>query len=399
MPDLRRVAAIVRKRREHAGDARLRRRLAAAGLTGDQIEAAFRYARFLELRQDERPARQALGGRALAGAGVAAWTLLIAAAATLRLWWGPGPRPAEAMPEQLRIRDRVAAYRPLPLSPPRLLDVLLPRVQKGDACAAFLEAAVLARSAAVRLLEGKEVRTPPGLDLLASGALLQDCAILGRLRLPESEDEWARLRLDVALIGGLLEALGRRAERSLAAERYDLAEADAINGLAAGRRLLDDWLPESQAAGVRAVESSARLLGRALAGRGLLDGETRVRLGRIVVESRAYAADPVELERIALIARSPDALDSLSRRLEGPSARAYGLAALEGAALNWSPAEIRAGRPDPRRLLWLSIAARCGNARLSALAWASVRRLVRSERDCLRMSPGRRFDACPAIKG
>ncbi|MBI5201986.1 MAG: hypothetical protein HY925_10400 [Elusimicrobia bacterium] len=397
MADLRRIAMLIGKRRSRAGDERLRRRLAAAGLSPERIEAAFRYARFLELRPGAAP--RARRGRAFATAGLAAWTAAVGAASGLRLWLGPGPSSAEAMPEQLRVRDAIASYRPLPLERPRLLDGLLPPAREGDACAEFLRAAREARPVSDRLLTGKLDPDVPGLETLARGAGLARCDLPSELRTAENDDYWARLRLEVAVIGRLLDALVRRGERRLDAGRFDLAQADALAGLSAGRRLLDSWLPDGQAEGLRAIENSIELYRRALAGRGVLDPATRVRLGRVAAESRAYAADPRELAALAALARSPGALDSLSRRLEAPFARPYGLAALEAAALSWSAGEIRAGRPDPRRARWLLIAARCKDGRTSALAWASLRRLFRAAAACRSMPPDRRTQACPALTG
>ncbi|MBI4346876.1 MAG: hypothetical protein HY553_08475 [Elusimicrobia bacterium] len=397
MADIRRVAAVVRRHGDRVGEARLRRRLLSASLTPDTIDAAFRFARFLAVRGEAPPPARRRAQTAAATAGAVAWAFAIATATTLRLWSGGSARPAEAMPELLRVRDAISAYRPPPLSPPLLLDAYLEPRPAGNACEDYLEAAEHARAGAFRLLRGRDAPKLSGLARLERGTFKEGCAILGVLRLPESEDEWASLQLDVAVIESLAHGLRRRAEERLRLGRYDLAEEDARRSLSVGRHLLEDWLPESQAAGRRLVQSGLGALSQALAGRGVLDAESRVLLGRMEAETRAYAADPAELRVIADTSRAPEALERLTPFLEAGAARAYAQAALEGAALGWSRAEVEAARPDPRRLRWLTQAAGRGDPRLEALAWGAARRLARAERACRGMSPERRRAACPTI--
>lgn len=401
-----RLAVLVLRYRARQGEERLRRRLGAAGLAARQIDAAFRFAAFLAVRPEaavglltkgamSRPAPRPAFGGLLAAMGFLSWTILIGVLISFRLWATAVARQTEPMPEDLLVRDAVALYKPPVLGRPFLLEELLGPRTDGNACADYLAAAHSVGSDTQRLLKGGWAPQPSVADL-ELGLGKRDCAILGELATPETEDDWARLRLAVALVDRLGEALARRAEGHMASGRFDLAYQDALEELALGRHLAEDWLPESQAAGSRHLERGLEWLTRAVSARGLYDAETRIRLGKIRAETRAYAADPTKLARVAGVARDPSDLPGLRLVFEAePNRRPYAQATLSAAAMAWSLRETQAGRPDPRRAEWLAETARSSEPRVAALAWAQLRRLARAERTCRDLSPKRRLIECP----
>ncbi|MBI4422889.1 MAG: hypothetical protein HY554_04145 [Elusimicrobia bacterium] len=403
-----RLAELILRHRRRLGRARLGRRLGATRLSKAQIDAAFRFSSFLAARgpSPEAPAHARVAGRVSRGrawtaAGLAAWGGLVTSLATFRLWaGGAGAGAAEPMPEELWVRQALAAYRPPLLGEPALLDELLAARGPGNACAAYLEAAALARPDARRLLARERQREPAdAVGALELGLSRQDCAILGRLRNPRDEDAWAGLSLDVALAERLGETFRKRAEARMAAGRWDLAQREALSGLALGRHLLEDWLPEVQAAGLRHVDAGLELLGRCLAARGRLDPETRLRLGRVEAQARAYAWNSAELSRIRRLGRDAAGLEALAPFLGDPLLRRpYAHAALEAAALAWTPQEIARGAADPGRVRWLARACRHGEPRVAALAQAQLARLGRIELRCRALSVERRLRECPRLQ-
>lgn len=391
-----RLAKLVLRYRARQGDAKLRRRLARTSLPAGEVETAFRLAAFLATR--DLPAQADAPGisRATAAAGLTAWTLLVACLAGLKLWAGSGPAPSEPMPEALWVRDAIAQYKAPLLGRPALLEGLLPPQDEGNACARYLAAAAEIADEAPRVLRGGRAPDSAVADI-ERGFPIAGCSILGELSTPRTEDEWADLRLAIAVVDRLGDSFSLSARKRMAEGRFDLAQDDAIKELTFGRHLLEDWTGESQAAGLAHVERGIEALGKALAGRGRFDPETQVMLGRLLAEARAYAADPARLARIQGQARDPASLWPLRRVFDAPpTLRPYANAALSAVAMNWSRAEIEAGLPDPRRAVWLADVARSGDPRTAALAWAHLSRLARAERACRDLSLERRRTDCPA---
>jgi hypothetical protein len=250
-----------------------------------------------------------------------------------------------------------ANYHPIPFADPVHLPAFLPDGLKDEDAAPEYAALLSATDAAERARL---------LDL----ALTKRRSSFGiRQSKPGMDAYFHAIAANDGLFLDISRTLTERIKDAQRRSDWPALEAESRRLTLLGWHGLQDWDTTLQALGGTFIVGGILREGVAADKLGKRDRAFKLASTEALLDVKACLPDSAVNSEIESDAADPAKIPALSRRLADPAGRrAYAGWALSLVALEWSPAEITAGRPDPARGRLLAQAAALGDPNLAILA-------------------------------